>query len=122
MPDKIGCIPTEEQEAAYQAAVFEYLMIEDPTAEETATYEAAVEAYRVASTAENQAEVDAAEAQNAAANAVKALLDELTAAEKVALDDQRVADGLALLVSMELLAPGRPAEITAYERPFPEVS
>jgi len=122
VPDKIGGIPTEEQEAAYQAAVFEYSMIEDPTAEETATYEAAVEAYRVASTAENQAEVDAAEAQNAAANAVKALLDELTAAEKVALDDQRVADGLALLVSMELLAPGRPAEITAYERPFPEVS
>ena len=122
VPDKIGGIPTEEQEAAYQASVFEYLMIEDPTAEETATYEAAVEAYRVASTAENQAEVDAAEAQNAAANAVKALLDELTAAEKVALDDQRVADGLALLVSMELLAPGRPAEITAYERPFPEVS
>jgi len=119
VPDKIGGVPTEEQEAAYQAAVFEYLMIEDPTAEETATYEAAVEAYRVASTAENQAEVDAAEAQNAAANAVKALLDELTAAEKVALDDQRVADGLALLVSMELLAPERPAEITAYERPFP---
>jgi hypothetical protein len=53
---------------------------------------------------------------------VKALLDELTAAEKVALDDHRVADGLALLVSMKLLAPGRPAEITAYERPFPEVS
>lgn len=122
VPDKIGGIPTEEQESAYQAAVFEYSIIEDPTAEETATYEAAVEAYRVASTAENQAEVDAAEAQNAAANAVKALLDELTAAEKVALDDQRVTDGLALLVSMELLAPGRPAEITAYERPFPEVS
>jgi hypothetical protein len=50
---------------------------------------------------------------------VKALLDELTAAEKVALDDQRVDDGLALLVSMELLAASRPAEITAYERPFP---
>jgi hypothetical protein len=122
VPDKIGGLATEEQEAAYQAAVFEYSMLADPTAEETATYEAAVEAYRVASTAENQAEVDAAEAQNAAANAVKALLDELTAAEKVALDDQRVADGLALLVSMELLAPERPAEITAYERPFPEVS
>jgi len=122
VPEKVGGVPTEEQEAAYQAAVFEYSMLADPTAEETATYEAAVEAYRVASTAENQAEVDAAEAQNAAANAVKALLDELTAAEKVALDDQRVADGLALLVSMELLAPERPAEITAYERPFPEVS
>ena len=66
--------------------------------------------------------LDAAEAQNAAANAVKALLDELTAAETVKLDDQRVTDGLALLVSMELLAASRPAKITAYERPFPEVS
>ena len=119
VPDKIGGVPTEEQEAAYEAAVLEYSMLADPTAEETATYEAAVEAYRVASTAENQAEVDAAEAQNAAANAVKALLDELTAAEKVALDDQRVTDGLALLVSMELLAASPPAVITAYERPFP---
>jgi hypothetical protein len=64
----------------------------------------------------------ASEAQNAAANAVKALLDELTAAETVELDDQRVTDGLALLVSMELLAPERPAEITAYERPFPAVT
>ena len=64
----------------------------------------------------------ASEAQNAAANAVKALLDELTAAETVELDDQRVTDGLALLVSMELLGPERPAEITAYERPFPAVT
>lgn len=122
VPDKIGGVPTEEQEDAYQAAVFAYYMVEDPTAEETATYEAAVEAYRVASTAENQAEVDAAEAQNAATNAVKALLDELTTTEKAALDDQRITDGLALLVSMGLLAVSRPAEITAYERPFPEVS
>ena len=52
-------------------------------------------------------------------NEIKALLDELTAAERVALDDQRVADGLALLVSRELLGAERPAEITAYERPFP---
>ena len=71
--------------------------------------------------AEYAAVLAASEAQNAAANTVKALLDELTAAEKVALDDQHVADGLALLVSMELLGPERPAEITAYERPFPEV-
>ena len=119
VPDKIGGIPTEEQEAAYEAAVLEYSMLEDPTDEETATYEAALGAYQLATTAENQTEVDAAEAQNAAANAVKALLDELTAAEKVALDDQRVADGLALLVSMQLLAASRPAEITSYERPFP---
>jgi len=117
--EKIGGLATEEQYAAYQAAVLEYSMLEDPTAEETATYEAALGAYQLATTAENQTEVDAAEAQNAAANAVKALLDELTAAEKVALDDQRVADGLTLLVSMELLAASRPAEITAYDRPFP---
>ena len=52
-------------------------------------------------------------------NEIKALLDELTAAERVALDDQRVADGLALLVSRGLLGAERPAEITAYERPFP---
>ena len=119
VPDKIGGVPTEEQEAAYQAAVFEYSMLENPTAEETATYEVAVEAYRVASTAENQAEVDAAEAQNAEANEIKALLDELTAAERVVLDDQRVTDGLQLLVSRGLLGAERPAEITAYERPFP---
>ena len=52
-------------------------------------------------------------------NEIKALLDELTAAERVALDDQRVTDGLALLVSRGLLGAERPAEITAYERPFP---
>jgi hypothetical protein len=120
--EKIGGLATEEQYAAYQAAVLEYSMLEDPTAEETATYEAALGAYQLATTAENQTEVDAAEAQNAAANAVKALLDELTAAETVELDDQRVTDGLALLVSMELLGPERPAEITAYERPFPAVT
>lgn len=53
-------------------------------------------------------------------NEIKALLDELTAAERVALDDQRVTDGLALLVSRSLLGAERPAEITAYERPFPQ--
>jgi len=52
-------------------------------------------------------------------NEIKALIDELTAAERVALDDQRVTDGLALLVSRELLGAERPAEITAYERPSP---
>jgi hypothetical protein len=71
------------------------------------------------SPAEYASVLEASEAQDAAADSVKALLDELTAAEKVELDDQRVTDGLALLVSMELLAPERPAEITAYERPLP---
>ena len=61
-------------------------------------------------------------AASEAQNEVKALLDELTAAETVELDDQRVTDGLALLVSMGLLEPERPAEITAYERPFPAVT
>lgn len=61
----------------------------------------------------------ASEAKNATANKVKALLNELTAAETVELDDQRVTDGLSMLVSLELLAASRPAEITAYDRPFP---
>ena len=52
-------------------------------------------------------------------NEIKALLDELTAAERVVLDDQRVTDGLQLLVSRGLLGAERPAEITAYERPSP---
>ena len=119
VPEPIGGVPTEEQQQAYDEAVLTYSLLESPTAEETAAYEAAVAIYEAASTAENQAEIDAAEAQNAKANEIKALLDELTAAERVALDDQRVADGLALLVSRELLGAERPAEITAYERPFP---
>ena len=119
VPEPIGGVPTEEQQQAYDEAVLTYSLLESPTAEETAAYEAAVAIYEAASTVENQAEIDAAEAQNAKANEIKALLDELTAAERVALDDQRVTDGLALLVSRELLGAERPAEITAYERPFP---
>ena len=119
VPEPIGGVPTEEQQQAYDEAVLTYSLLENPTAEETAAYEAAVATYEAAYTVENQAEIDAAEAQNAKANEIKALLDELTAAERVALDDQRVADGLALLVSRELLGAERPAEITAYERPFP---
>ena len=122
VPDKVGGLATEEQYAAYQAAVLEYSMLEDPTAEETATYEAALGAYQLATTAENQTEVDAAEAQNAEAESVKSMLDELLSEERVPFDDQRVTDGLALLASMELLGPERPAEITAYERPFPVVT
>ena len=122
VPEPIGGVPTEEQQQAYDEAVLTYSLLENPTAEETAAYEAAVAIYEAASTVENQAEIDAAEAQNAKANEIKALLDELTAAERVSLDDQRVTDGLALLVSRGLLAAERPAEITAYERPFPEVS
>ena len=117
--EPIGGVPTEEQQQAYNEAVLTYSLLESPTAEETAAYEAAVAIYEAASTAENQAEIDAAEAQNAKANEIKTLLDQLTAAERVSLDDQRVADGLALLVSRELLGAERPAEITAYERPFP---
>jgi len=119
VPEPIGGVPTEEQQQAYDEAVLTYSLLENPTAEETAAYEAAVTAYQAASTAENQAEIDAAEAQNAKANEIKSLLDELTAAERVSLDDQRVTDGLALLVSRGLLGAERPAEITAYERPFP---
>jgi len=119
VPDPIGGVPTEEEQQMYDEAVLAYSLLENPTAEDTAMYEAMVASYEAASTVENQAEIDAAEEQNAKANEIKALLDELTAAERVALDDQRVTDGLALLVSRELLGAERPAEITAYERPFP---
>jgi hypothetical protein len=119
VPEPIGGVPTEEQQQMYDEAVAAYALLENPTAEDTAMYEAMVASYEAASTAENQAEIDAAEAQNAKANEIKALIDELTAAERVALDDQRVTDGLALLVSRELLGAERPAEITAYERPSP---
>jgi hypothetical protein len=119
VPEPIGGLPTPEQQQMYDEAVLAYSLLENPTAEDTAMYEAMVASYEAASTAENQAEIDAAEAQNAKANEIKALLDELTAAERVALDDQRVTDGLALLLSRELLGAERPAEITAYERPFP---
>jgi hypothetical protein len=119
VPEPVGGVPTPEQQQMYDDAVLAYSLLENPTAEDTAMYEAMVASYEAASTVENQAEIDAAEAQNAKANEIKALLDELTAAERVALDDQRVTDGLALLVSRELLGAERPAEITAYERPFP---
>ena len=118
VPEPIGGVPTAEEQQAYDDAVLAYSVLETPTDEETATYEAAVAAYQAASTAENQAEIDAAELQNSQAAEVKALLDQLTAEERVSLDDQRVTDGLARLVSRELLGAERPAEITAYERPF----
>ena len=118
VPEPIGGVPTAEEQQMYDDAVAAYALLENPTAEDTALYEAMVASYEAACTPENKAEIDAAEAQNAEANEIKALLDELTAAERVALDDQRVTDGLQLLVSRGLLGAERPAEITAYERPF----
>ena len=118
VPDPIGGIPTAEEQQMYDDAVAAYALLENPTAEDTALYEAMVASYEAACTPENKTEIDAAEAQNAEANEIKALLDELTAAERVFLDDQRVTDGLQLLVSRGLLTAERPAEITAYERPF----
>ena len=53
---------------------------------------------------------------------VAGLIAELTASPNVALDDPRLAPGLALLVSEGLLDAARPAEILAYERPTPEVT
>ena len=118
VPDPIGGVPTAEEQQMYDDAVAAYALLENPTAEDTALYEAMVASYEAAAAPENKAEIDAAEAQNAEANEIKALLDELTAAERVVLDDQRVTDGLQLLVSRGLLGAERPAEITAYERPF----
>jgi hypothetical protein len=51
---------------------------------------------------------------------IKTLLDQLFAAPTVALDDERVTDGLQLLVSRSLLDAARPAEILFYARPFPQ--
>jgi len=118
VPEPLGGVPTAEEQQMYNDAVAAYSLLENPTDEDTAMYEAMVASYEAASTAENQAEVDAAKLQNTQAAEVKALLDQLTAEERVSLDDQRVTDGLALLVSRELLGAERPAEITAYERPF----
>jgi len=122
VPDPIGGIPTAEEQKMYDDAVAAYAALENPTQEQTDLYEAMVASYQAACTPDNQAEIDAAEKQNADAAEIKALIDELTAAERVALDDQRVTDALALLVQRNLLAPDRPAEIVKYDRPFPEVN
>ena len=119
VPAPIGNIPTPEEQQAYDDAVEAFNQILEPSEEEIATYQSAVEAYAAAQVPDNQEDIDAAIAQNAQAAEIKALLDELTAAERVALDDQRVTNGLALLVSRELLGAERPAEIVSYDRPFP---
>lgn len=53
---------------------------------------------------------------------VAALLQQLFDSPSVALDDPRLAPGLALLVSEGLLDADRPAEILSYVRPEPEVT
>lgn len=53
---------------------------------------------------------------------VAALLQQLFDSPNVALDDPRLAPGLALLVAEELLDADRPAEILSYVRPEPEVT
>jgi hypothetical protein len=117
VPDPIGGVPTADEQKMYDDAVAAYAALENPTQEQTDLYEAMVASYVAASTPDNQAEIDAAEAKNAAANEVQALVIELTNAERVALDDQRVTDGLQLLVNRGLLGADRPALITSYERP-----
>lgn len=52
---------------------------------------------------------------------IAGLIAQLTAAPNVALDDPRLAPGLALLVTEGLLAPERVAEVLAWVRPTPEV-
>jgi hypothetical protein len=117
VPDPIGGVPTAEEQQMYDDAVAAYAALENPTQEQTDLYEAMVASYQAASTPDNQAEIDAAEAKNAAADEVQALVVELTNAERVALDDQRVTDGLQLLVDRGILGSDRPALITSYERP-----
>jgi len=122
VPDPIGGAPTEEEQAAYVAALEAFTAIPEPTEEDITTYQAALDAYEATKIPDNQAEIDAAEIQNFEAAQIKVLLNELTGASKVALDDQRVTDGLALLVVRGLLDVHRPAEITAYDRPFAEIT
>ena len=117
VPDQIGGVPTAEEQQMYDDAVAAYAALENPTQEQTDLYEAMVASYQAASTPDNQAEIDAAIAKNTAADEVQALVVELTNAERVALDDQRVTDGLQLLVDRGLLGADRPALITSYERP-----
>jgi len=117
VPDPIGGVPTADEQKMYDDAVAAYAALENPTQEQTDLYEAMVASYQAASTPDNQAEIDAAIAKNAAADEVQALVVELTNAERVALDDQRVTDGLQLLVDRGLLGADRPATITSYERP-----
>ena len=52
---------------------------------------------------------------------VAELLNMLFDTSDVHLDDPRLAPGLDLLVSLDLLDATRPAQILAYERPTPEV-
>ena len=117
VPDPIGGVPTADEQKMYDDAVATYAALENPTQEQTDLYEVMVASYQAACTPDNQAEIDAAIAKNAAADEVQALVVELTNAERVTLDDQRVTDGLQLLVSRGLLGADRPAVITSYERP-----
>ena len=117
VPDPIDGVTTADEQKMYDDAVAAYAALENPTQEQTDLYEAMVASYQAASTPDNQAEIDAAIAKNAAADEVQALVVELTNAERVALDDQRVTDGLSLLVDRGLLGADRPATITSYERP-----
>jgi len=117
VPDPIGGVPTADEQKMYDDAVATYSALENPTQEQTDLYESMVASYQAACTPDNQAEIDAAIAKNAAADEVQALVVELTNAERVALDDQRVTDGLQLLVDRGILGSDRPALITSYERP-----
>ena len=122
VPDPIPGVPTAEQQQAYDDMVAAYALLENPTLDDTNMYQAVLASYAAATAPTNQAEIDAAEAQNAEANEIKALLDGLFSAPLVPLDDQRVVGGLQLLVSRGLLDAARPAEILFYARPFPQVN
>lgn len=50
---------------------------------------------------------------------VQGLLDELYGSPNVAFDDERVTNGLALLVSLGLITSARVDELLSYDRPTP---
>ncbi|MFZ9326302.1 MAG: hypothetical protein ACO24H_02435, partial [Polynucleobacter sp.] len=117
VPEPIPGVPTAEEQQAYDDMVAAYALLENPTLDDTNMYESVVASYAAATAPTNQADIDAAQAANAVAEPVKALLDQLFASPNVVLDDPRLQPGLDLLVQVGLLDAGRPAEILSYVRP-----
>jgi hypothetical protein len=117
VPEPIPGVPTAAEQQAYDDMVAAYALLENPTLDDTNMYESVVASYAAATAPTNQADIDAAQAANATAEPVKALLDQLFASPNVALDDPRLEPGLQLLAGAGLIGADRVAELLAYDRP-----
>jgi hypothetical protein len=73
-------------------------------------------------TAEEAAQITAAQLHNDLADAIADLIDQLTNTPNVALDDDRLQSGLRLLLMAGLIAPERTEALLSYERPVPVVA